>query len=478
MAQCIRCGRVVSGFGFGRRICVWCKQHEAAQRGEETRFQPPITTPWQRREPMPMIATQAIFGINIAVFIGMLLGGASLMSPTGDVLLQWGANFGPYTLGGQWWRLLTSCFVHIGLLHIAFNMWCLWFLGELAEQLYGHATFAGVYLLCGLSGSLASIWWHRAPTLSAGASGAIFGIAGAVIASIKLGDFHSGVMARGTMQSLIAFIGYNVVFGILVGTTDNACHFGGLLAGLLLGALIAKVAPQPRMLPRFAVLTLVAALLGCAGYALHRSRAYPYLLMRATDALQDGKLAEARNFFGTAVKLRPQSAAAIHAQLAQACLEQKDVSGAEQELRMAIQADPGNEAAINNLAEFQLALHRSAEARQSFAHLLTLDPRSAQAHAGMGAVDAAENNTPAALEEYSRAAELNPKLPGVQEQRGACLLHLHRYDEAIAAFKAEIELGAAEAVVYPELAAAYRAKGMTAEANAAEQQAKLSSQPQ
>src|ERR1700681_3946772 len=262
MANCISCGRTLSGFTFGKKICGWCKQHEAAERGEASEYQPVMATPWKQREAMPMLITQAIFGINVAVFIGMLLSGDSPMSPSSESLIARGADSWGYTLTGQWWRLLTSCFVHIGLIHIAFNMWCLWSLGGLAERLYGRVTFACVYLLCGISGSLGSVWWHATPTISAGASGAIFGIAGAVIASLKLGEFSSAGMAQGTMQSLIAFVGYNVVFGAISGRTDNACHAGGLVAGLVLGALIAKVAPEPRLMPRLGVLVLVAVMLG------------------------------------------------------------------------------------------------------------------------------------------------------------------------------------------------------------------------
>ncbi len=276
MAQCIQCGRTLPGFTFGRKICVWCKQHEAAQRGEEVKYRPPMATPWQRGGAMPMIVTQGLVGINLAVFIGMALSGASVMGPEGETLLAWGANFGPYTLGGQWWRLLTSVFVHIGFLHLAFNLWCLWSLGEMAERLYGHATFACIYLLCGISGSLGSLWWHRFPALSAGASGAIFGIAGAVIASMKLGEVRSVGFCPGTIQSLIGFVGFNVAFGLISGTIDNACHFGGLAAGVVLGALIAKFAPEPRPMPRIAILVLVAALLAGGAYQLQKSRSYHY----------------------------------------------------------------------------------------------------------------------------------------------------------------------------------------------------------
>ena len=87
-----------------------------------------------------------------------------------------------------------------------------------------------------------------------------------MIASIKLGEFSSGVMAQGVMQSLIVFVGYNVVFGFISGSIDNACHFGGLAAGVVLGALIAKVAPEPRLLPRLGVL-------GAGGGAAGRRRA-------------------------------------------------------------------------------------------------------------------------------------------------------------------------------------------------------------
>jgi len=467
MAQCIRCGRTLSGFTFGKKICVWCKQYEAAQRGEDTGYQPVMATPWQRRESMPMLVTQIIFGINVAVFVGMLLAGVPPMSPTGASLLAWGANFGPYTLTGDWWRLLTSCFVHAGIIHIAFNMWCLWSLGGLAERLYGRATFACVYLLCGLSGSLGSVLWHRPPTVSVGASGAIFGIAGAVIASIRLGEFASGVMPQGVMQSLIAFVGYNVVFGAISGGTDNACHFGGLAAGLLLGALIAKVAPEPRLMPRLGVLALVAVMLGGGGYALQRVRAFPYYIARAQEQVEDGKIDSALPYYEAAAKLRPDSAGTIYSGIGSYYWDKKDFAAAEREMQKAVAATPGNPEYLYDLGEVRLSQHRIAEARQSFSQLQAMNPKSAEAHVGFGAAALDESNYALALGEYQQAAALNPGLPGIYQRLGDSRMGLKQYEDAIAAYRKEIEVSGDNEECEQKLAAAYKAKGMSAESEAA-----------
>jgi rhomboid protease GluP len=244
MANCIRCGRELPGLSFGKKICQWCVQHEAAQRGEDSPVQRVETVPWKQSQSSSMMVTQALLGINVVVFIAMVMGGVSPMEPTGQQLVEWGANFGPYTIGGQWWRLLSCVFVHIGVMHIALNMWCLWGLGRLAESIYDRWTFGGLYLITGLSASVASLVW-RPVGVSAGASGAIFGIAGALISAFYLGEFSlPKTVVSGLLTSVLKFAGYNLVLGAFLGHTDNAAHVGGLVSGLILGAMIARLAPQ------------------------------------------------------------------------------------------------------------------------------------------------------------------------------------------------------------------------------------------
>ena len=189
--------------------------------------------------------TTTLIGMNVAVFVAMVLMGVSPVEPTVAQLLKWGANWGPLSLGTEPWRMLASNYVHVGIIHIALNMWCLWNLGFLAERVFDPWTYVLIYTSCGLAGSLASLWWH--PMIpGAGASGAIFGLAGALIAALYLGHLPISKQAiQGTLKSLLMFAGYNLFFGAVARGIDNSAHIGGLLAGLALGAVLAKHLTQP-----------------------------------------------------------------------------------------------------------------------------------------------------------------------------------------------------------------------------------------
>lgn len=154
------------------------------------------------------------------------------------------ANYGPFVRDGQYWRLLTAMFLHAGALHLLVNLFALFQLGRLYELMFGTRRFLFIYFATGLFASVASAWWNVAP--SVGASGAIFGILGAFIFSIRRSPrFRNDPIARNIAAQGVFWIIANLVITWTVPQIDKAGHVGGLVAGLLLGALL----PQPPLPP-------------------------------------------------------------------------------------------------------------------------------------------------------------------------------------------------------------------------------------
>ena len=229
------------------------------------------------------------------VFLTMVLHHISPISPTPEQLRDWGAdNAGAVLILGQWWRIVTAMFVHVGIIHLATNMWCLWNLGLLAEPLMGSAGVIAVYILTGAAGNLLSNlfnWWSFYPDLvkyrdlavfpsGAGASGAVFGIAGALIVLMK--SKHLPVPPaelRKLRKSVIYFaainlaIGFSVNFGShLTGLSiDNMAHLGGFSCGLLFAApMVPRIgSSKPVFRARLSVaVTMVVAILVLFGFYL------------------------------------------------------------------------------------------------------------------------------------------------------------------------------------------------------------------
>jgi rhomboid protease GluP len=216
-----------------------------------------------------------ILVLNALVFIAMVISGASAAGPSDLQLLKWGADFGPLTLGGQFWRTLTSTYVHIGFMHIAVNMWSLWQIGRLAERIFGGWAYALVYTATGIAASLTSLFWNPM-RISAGASGALFGIVGALIAALWLGKLPFPKPAvQSMLKNLLVVVAVNLLFGASAGFIDNSAHIGGLLAGFAIGAALAprlNEVPDQRLAYERLVFSAVAfCLLGSGAYVKHHS---------------------------------------------------------------------------------------------------------------------------------------------------------------------------------------------------------------
>jgi membrane associated rhomboid family serine protease len=187
------------------------------------------------RQPPSSAGTLSLLTASFLLFIAAALGGAGWFVPNLDLETAAGSNFGPLTTHGEWWRLVTALFVHFGLLHLLFNMLSLAVFGALAERLFGIANFLFIYFVSGIAANLTSLTLKPAID-TAGASGAIFGILGALLVvywrNRRTVPFS---IIRAERTGIIVFTGLALLSGFLSKQVDNGAHVGGLVTGLMLG---------------------------------------------------------------------------------------------------------------------------------------------------------------------------------------------------------------------------------------------------
>ncbi|TFB23802.1 rhomboid family intramembrane serine protease [Filobacillus milosensis] len=174
--------------------------------------------------------TFLLIAANILIFLLLEMNGST--TNTLD-LINWGAKYNPAIADGEWWRIFSSMFLHIGMLHILMNMIALYYLGDLTEKIYGTTRFFFIYFLAGIFGGLAS--YATNDSVAAGASGAIFGLFGALL---FFGFHYKDIFFRTMGMNLLLVIGINIVFGVSVPQIDNGAHIGGLIGGLIASQIV------------------------------------------------------------------------------------------------------------------------------------------------------------------------------------------------------------------------------------------------
>jgi len=232
--------------------------------GQEARvrgwYPPPPPPPRPRRHWASAPATYTLVGINAAVFLMTLMLSHSMVGPTFQDNLSTSllCNGGAVLVWGQWWRVVTATFVHFGWIHIGANMWCLWNLGLLGEPLLGEFGIVAAYLLTGVAGNLLSVAIHpqfpdAGGVLSAGASGAVFGLAGVLLMLLRspllpIPQIELKKLRRSVWY--FALLNFVIDAGLWVAHTriqvDNMAHLGGFLSGLALGLPLVPRIGAPR----------------------------------------------------------------------------------------------------------------------------------------------------------------------------------------------------------------------------------------
>jgi rhomboid protease GluP len=240
-------------------------------------------------QPLPRhrlpIATGVLVALNVGVWLLQIASGLSPTSPTSLQLISWGGDMPLYTLTGDTWRLFTAMFVHVGIVHLALNMYVLAFTAPQVEYEFGTARMLGIYLAGGLLASCASVLWgtvRSTPdnpigllTVGVGASGAVMALFGSLLAGLVLPTPRFAHLPKsrqpGIHKGLIQAVAINVGMGFLIKGVDNAAHVGGLLGGVALGIIMAvapaAVGAHATLMRYVAAGVLVAA---CAGGLLHR----------------------------------------------------------------------------------------------------------------------------------------------------------------------------------------------------------------
>jgi rhomboid protease GluP len=327
-------------------------------------------------------ATFILLAVNF-VFFGLELYTGATNST--QVLLNFGASYGPYFRRGEYWRLVMPMFLHGGWLHILGNSYCLFILGPILERVYGYGRYLTMYVAAGMGGALLSM--EVSKNISVGASGAIFGIAGAMLVT---GFVHRDAVprrwGRAFGRGIIPFIALNLILGFSARGIDNWGHLGGLATGALLALMI----PPPRIhledgaiseppSQTIVALPLAVVIIAMAATANH------YRTVQAMDRLlaEGGRFADSHQYdrefqsFQQALKLAPRQEQP-HEALGAYYLEQKEYDQAIQEFQEASRLTEGDPRARLQLGLAYQLKGDPQKAQQIFEEVLGKNPQTAE----------------------------------------------------------------------------------------------------
>ncbi len=313
--------------------------------------------------------TYVFMAVQIIVFILMEFAGGSKNSIT---LIDFGAKFNPLILEGEWWRFLTPMVIHIGFLHLFMNSLALYYLGTVVERIFGNVRFLFIYLVSGFFGTLASFLFSS--SLSAGASGAIFGCFGALL---YFGCIYPKLFFRTIGLNIILILGINLSFGFTIPGIDNAGHIGGLIGGFLAT--------------------------GIVHFPKKRKIGWQWLFLILTVSLSVASL----NYgFKHPDKIVNENAALT---LAKYYMLKGDADKAHQYLTSShlYENDPSPEYLLI-LAEVELATNRLPEAERHLLQAIESDPDLAEAYYVLAHIYEASGNRKKAIQFMQKAVELDP----------------------------------------------------------------------
>ncbi len=399
------------------------------------------------REPRQIpVATLTIVALCVIVFVLQTLAGGSKNT---DILLNFGASYKPSFQQGQYWRAVMPLFLHIGFWHLGVNMFTLLIIGPVLERMYGYGRYAVIYLGAGICGSLLSMFHGH--VLAAGASGAIFGAAGAIVVGgwthrDALPHELARVFRRGRFTLILAiFIVIQLAAGHLVSNIDNWGHLGGLIGGALLAFLIPPL--RSTEVTTEAPATDAQAPQRVASWE-PVPRSFQYIVLVPAGIVAIAMVAAARHYpVASEVKRLVDEGQRLEAA--------HQAGQAFDRYQRAQELDPRDERPVLAIGQLELRQHDPQRAVAEFQQALKLDPDSPVARYGLASAYQESGNPAAAEKEFEALANEDPGAPDVQEAVADLMAGQKLYAQAIQRYQTVLRLSPNAAVAHNNLAWLY-----------------------
>ncbi len=398
-------------------------------------------------------ATGALVAMNIVVFAVMAVfaGSSAISGPDDQTLINFGADLGVRAMNGEYWRIVTNIFVHIGLLHCFMNMWIFAVMGPNVERIYGTFKFILAYFFAGIIASLTSIYMHP-QQISAGASGAIFGIFGLWFGFLVANkSVLQENFVKSNMKSAVVFLIMVLANGFMRSGVDNAAHIGGVVAGFLCGFLLSPSFPgEARWKKKDYFGILMMLMIAAGAFYLSFMKAHsesiaqsvalsPEDLKEATALLKTNKPQEALAELSILLKKNPSYYPA-HYLRAVAYQLLNDKQQALADLNATIQARPNHLAALQLKTRILTELSQFQEALKTADKMIALFPDNPTGFLLRSPIYDRLDNVKKALDDANEAVRLAPENADAYSNRGYSYLNLGLAEDAIKDFSKAIQL--------------------------------------
>jgi membrane associated rhomboid family serine protease/tetratricopeptide (TPR) repeat protein len=430
-------------------------------------------------ESAPIPATKLLIWANVIVYLAMTIttvlanfhasdGGMNsregILFFSSQTLADWGANAAWKTiLDRQYWRIFSSTFVHMNALHLAMNMYVLWSFSSMVERLFGKSKFLTIYLLSGLGSSICSLLFLNPGDITVGASGAIFGTFGALVAFFWMHRTHfPKQFFRMYAKMFFVFAIYSLVSPLIFHDMDNAAHLSGFLIGLWAALCLLPIAPGDKVWRNLDYIR-IAGLTGILSTGLvivcTMDERNPQVIgehdyAEAVRLLRQDKPKQAIFYLDKTLNVMPQNASA-YLDRAAAYGKLKQYGKCVDDATMALKYEPANK---RGYFERSLAYHNLGDERKAVAdldYLLKLDPRSAVAYNNRGWSCNALGEPDIAIADSTKAISIDPRGAMAYDTRGVALCLKGMYKNALVDFDKYVQLKPGDGAIRYHRAFAY-----------------------